>query len=362
MWLKVNFTSELPLPLQRHQRGQLVSRAKGLGRLPRNVLPKGVQDMVSATTWVKKRVFRLSPEETTFAGRGFRIGVTAIQKRLEKIGQTFVHGYNAALTDDDPARLALHLDAVELEFRGFAFEGAAMALTLLDLLTPWNKLRLRAFLSGPASEHSYMVHVGVGWALARLRRKVDRFLKHADPLLGWLVVDGYGFHEGYFHWRRAFEDKDVPERLTHYARRVFDQGLGRSLWFVECANVERVPVTIVSFPSARHADLWSGIGLACAYAGGVSRAEIDALLRAAGPYRPQLAQGAAFAAKTRKRASNPATHTELACEVLCGMSADDAASITDIALDRLPPDGEEPSYEIWRQRIQSYFTKEAATV
>ncbi|MEK6408069.1 MAG: DUF1702 family protein [Acidobacteriota bacterium] len=318
--------------------------------------------VISPATWLKRRILSISPRETTFSRRGFRKGDAAIQERLERIGETFVRGYNTALTDDDPARLALHLDAVELEFRGFAFEGAAMALTLLDCLTPWNNQRLRAFLSGPASEHLYMVHVGVGWALARLRRKVDRFLKHADPLLGWLAVDGYGFHEGYFHCRRAFEDKGVPERLTHYARRVFDQGLGRSLWFVECANVERVPVTIVSFPSARHADLWSGIGLACAYAGGVSRAEIEALRRAAGPYRPQLAQGAAFAAKTRNRASNPAPHTELACEVLCGMSAADAASITDIALDRLPVDGEEPSYEIWRQRIQSYFAKEAASV
>lgn len=325
-------------------------------------LQREIKELISPTTWLRRRILGISPEETTFARRGFHSREVAKQKRLEKIGQTFVHGYNAALTDDNPARLALHLDAVDLEFRGFAFEGAAMALTLLDCLTPWNKQRLRAFLSGPASEHLYMVHVGAGWALARLRRKVDRFLKHADPLLGWLAVDGYGFHEGYFHWRRSIEEKALPDALSGYARCVFDQGLGRSLWFVECADVARVPATIDSFPWARQADLWTGVGLACAYAGGVSRAEIEALLRAAVSFRPQLAQGAAFAAKARKQANNPAPHTELACEVLCGMSADDAASITDVALDRLPLDGEEPSYEIWRQRIQSYFAKEAATV
>ena len=50
-----------------------------------------------------------------------------------------------------------------------------------------------------------MMHVGLGWALARLRRSVTPYLAQLDPLLGWLAVDGYGFHEGYFDWPRYVE-------------------------------------------------------------------------------------------------------------------------------------------------------------
>ncbi len=124
------------------------------------------------------------------------------------------------------------------------------------------------------------------------------------------------------------------------------------------ADVTRIPVTIAAFPASRHADLWSGVGLACTYAGGVDGAAIEALLKAAGPYRSHLAQGASFAAKARQRADNPAPHTELGCQVLCGLSADEAAHMTDVALEDLPPDGPEPAYEVWRRRIRAHFAEE----
>lgn len=303
---------------------------------------------------LRVRIFGISPEEATFARRGFRGGDVGVRQRLEQIGYSFIRGYNAALEESRPQELEQRLNAVELEFRGFAFEGAAMALALQDTLMPW-KRRFAAFVSGPGSAHVYMAHVGAGWVLARLRRRLKRPPKRLDPLLGWLALDGYGFHEGYFHWPRYVQNRASPNRLSGYARRVFDQGLGRSLWFVEGADVARIPATIASFPEPRRADLWSGVGLACAYAGGADKAAIEALRESAGAYLPQAAQGAAFAAGARKRAGNPAAHTDLACRVLCGLSADDAARITDVTLENLPPDGDLPAYEVWRRRIQAHF-------
>ena len=64
-----------------------------------------------------------------------------------------------------------------------------------------------------------------------------------------------------------------------------------------------------------------GVGLACAYAGGVDREAIEALLTSARAYRAPLAQGAAFAAKARERAGIPASHTDLACRIIWGMPA-----------------------------------------
>jgi hypothetical protein len=280
---------------------------------------------------------------------------------LEQIGRTFLRGYHAALDECRPQELAIRLAVVDPEFRGFAYEGAAMGLSLLDLLNPWRRDRLHVFLAGAGSAHAYMVHVGVGWALARLRRRVERPLERLDSLLRWLAIDGYGFHEGYFHWQRYIEERATPGRLSGYALRAFDQGLGRSLWFVCGTDVARIRAAIAALAPSRHPDLWSGVGLACAYAGGVDRVAIEALRAAAGTYRPHLAQGAAFAAKARQRADNPAGHTEVACGVLCGTSAGVAAGITDAALENLPRDGREPAYEAWRRRIQAEFTRRLAT-
>lgn len=302
--------------------------------------------------WLRRRIFGISLEEATFARRGFRGGSNGARQQLERSGRTFLVGYNAALEVADPLALAQRLSAAEPELRGFAFEGAAMSLALRDLLTPWKRSRWRSFAEGPGASHAYMIHVGVGWALARLRRRVEPALARLDPLLGWLALDGYGFHQGYFHWPRYVEKQELPTELSGYSRRAFDQGLGRSLWFVDGADVSRIPATIGSFAPSRQADLWSGIGLASAYAGGSDCGALDALRQAAGPFRAHLAQGAAFAAKTRQRADNPARHTDQACEVLCRMPADAAAAITDTALEKLPFDGPQPAYEIWRERIR----------
>jgi hypothetical protein len=311
---------------------------------------------------VRKRLFGISTEEASFARRGFRGGDERVRERLEQVGQRFLHGYHTALMEDRPDRLGRELDAVEPELRGFAFEGAGMGLYVLDLLTPWKRHRLRRFLDGPGAAHVYMVLVGAGWALAQLARKFDRPLARFDPLLGWLAVDGYGFHQGYFRWPVTVDCQEVPRRLSGYSRRVFDQGLGRSLWFVEGADVPRIAVAVARFPVARQPDLWSGVGLACAYAGGVDRAAIEALFTSVGPCRAQLAQGAAFAAKARQRAGIPTEHTELACRIICGMSAREAAGATDLALVDLPADGVVPTYEVWRQRIQNLWVKEPVTV
>jgi hypothetical protein len=171
-----------------------------------------------------------------------------------------------------------------------------------------------------------------------------------------LAVDGYGFHEGYFHWRRFIAGGPVPPRLLGYECRVFDQGLGRSLWFVCGADVHALAEVIAHFSPRRRPDLWSGAGLACAYAGGVTGQSIRLMAQGSDLFRSHLAQGVAFAAKARERAGNPAEHTELACQIICGLSAHDTARVTDAALQSLIPEGSDPAYEVWRRRIQRVFS------
>ncbi len=310
---------------------------------------------------IRKRLFGLSDREATFEKRGFHAGNPGARERLEKVGKTFLQGYHAALEEDDFSRLACRLDTIELERRGFAYEGAAMALTLLDFLTPWMPDRFPRFLNGAGANHIYMLHVGAGWAVARLHYSVDKFLSHLDSVLGWLVVDGYGFHEGYFHWPEIVSEQRVPARLKGYSR-VFDQGLGRSLWFIEGADVSRIAARIGAFPAKRQSDLWSGIGLACTYAGGIDSPELQRLQASAQGFRFHLAQGAAFAAQARQRAGNPALHTDTACQILCQLSAEEAALITEQALQGLPRIGNEPTYEVWRSRIRNLILQRQSGV
>lgn len=317
-------------------------------------------------TAIRRALFGIAPQETTFARRGFRGEAGAVRDRLERVGSCFVQGYHAALAEDRPLPLAARIDAeVEREFRGFAYEGAGMALALLDTLLPGRRDRLARFLAGPGEPQTYIIYVGAGWVMARLPVSPERYLSRladpvTDPIMRWLALDGFGFHEGFFHASRSVARQEVPRRLRGhrgYFRRGFDQGLGRSLWFVEGADVGRLPRTIGAFPASRQPDLWSGLGLACGYAGGRTRSEVESLRAAAGPFAPQLAQGVAFAAKARQRAGSLAAHTELACQVICGRSAGEAAAVTDEALHDLPADRpDEPAFEVWRRRIQDHFS------
>lgn len=276
---------------------------------------------------------------------------------LQNIARTFVQGYQASLEDGDLTELWSRLNAVEAELRGFAFEGAAMGLALLDHLT-LKRGRVRSFLEGPAAAHAPLVHVGVGWAYATLpwlRWRVEKKLVGYEPLYSWLILDGYGFYEGLFHTERCVRRHQVPKWLTGYSSCTFHQGVGRSLWFVDGGDDARVKATIDTFPQNHQSDLWSGVGVACAYAGGVDKRTLEGLLEGAGNYVSYLAQGAALAAKIRRQAGNPARRTDEACRVICGLSAEEAASLVDESLKHLPADDDRHAYEVWRRRIRTQF-------
>jgi hypothetical protein len=301
-------------------------------------------------------LFGISPDEATFERRGFPACGEQQRLRLEQVGRTFLVGYHAALEAGSEQELVEKLEQVDLELRGFAYEGSAMALGLLDMLFPWKRNRWRSFTDGAASHHVYMMYVGLGWAMARMRRRVEGYISKLDPLLGWLALDGYGFHEGYFHWESTIRDHNVPARLTGYALRGFDQGLGRSMWFVLGSDVLRIATTIESFHERRHSDLWSGVGLAATYAGGVDADTLRTLVELSGRHYPAMAQGSAFATEARRRAGNVTEHTVLACRTITGLPVDRAGGITSFESDGLPYDAPQPAFEIWRRRIQSHFT------
>jgi hypothetical protein len=315
----------------------------------------------------RKTVFGISPEETRFDRRGFSPAEPTVRKHLETAGRAFIDGYNTALADPKPEVLTGRLNKIATMFRGFAFEGAAMGLALLDLITPWNRRRFQQLLDSPAGDaHLYLLYVGAGWGIARVpwaRGGFERTMTRYDRLYRWLALDGFGFHQGFFYTRNYVEGQATWPRLSHHAAQVFDQGLGRSMWFSHGGDPARLAASVAAFPADRRSDLWSGVGLGASYAGGVERDWLEELRERAGEYAAHLAQGAAFAAKARQRAGNLVPHTEMACDVFCRLPAAKAAAVTDDCLKELPADGAEPAYQVWRRRIREQLAlrKEATS-
>lgn len=297
---------------------------------------------------VRRVLFGISPDEVRFARRGFPSDVPGVRERLERAGLAFVTGYHAALEQrGDPGLLTARLDEEPGDLHGFVYEGAAMGLALVDILGRGE--RWRAMLDA-APRHRYLLLVGAGWAVARLRlRALPGFTRVLDDMSWPLIWDGYGFHEAFFKPERTVR-KRIKPRLSGYALHAADQGIGRALWFIEGASPVRIAATISMFEDERRRDLWSGVGLACGYAGGVSRDAIADLHRLSD--RDAFAQGVVFAAAARERAGNSDDATALACETVCGVTPAAAASIANEVLAR------SNSYESWRRGIAARFERE----
>jgi pimeloyl-ACP methyl ester carboxylesterase len=292
---------------------------------------------------LRTRMFSVPYDEVRFAVRGFERCDTTVEARIEEYFDRFLDGYHLALRTPDLGELGQELDReIASEHVGFAYEGAGMYLALRDYLDPLDRGRLARFIAGPAVRHDFVTLIGIGLAAARLpwvRRDLRPTLRRLDPGLCWFAVDGYGFHEGFFRHRAVIEQAQRPRGLTGYAARCFDNGVGRALWFVKGADPERIGAAVERFEEPRRKDVWAGMGLACAYAGGVREdldeygAVIEKLRASCGPHEVELGLGMVFAAYARHRATTWSPWTSRACELLLGLSMEESAAIGARALE-----------------------------
>ncbi|ONI89794.1 enediyne biosynthesis protein [Saccharothrix sp. ALI-22-I] len=311
---------------------------------------------------LRRRVLTPDASATLLEVRGFHIKNPAAQQLLETVGEMFLTGYGFAAEAKDVAMAETNLETIPEQFRGFAYEGAAMGYCVRDGIPFGSNKNFSRFLSGRAEKHDYMSYIGMGWAMARLPRFRWPTSTGIDPLMVWMVLDGYGFHQAYFKTDRYVHEQyraaqfrwptDGPQ---WYANHAIDQGVGRALWFVGGTDPEVVASLIGKFDEERRSDLFAGAGLAATYAGGADATELRMFRDLAGPYQPQLAQGAAFAAEARLRAGLVVPHTAVATEVFCGTSPEKAAQITrDTRPDRVTT-GKLPAFEVWRRRVAGEF-------
>jgi hypothetical protein len=307
--------------------------------------------------WTRRLVFGTPVHLAFLVHRADRGGGEDVRRHLDGALHSFLEAYTMALDDDDAERLAGRLALLPDLVRGFAYEGAGAALTILDRFRPAGHSRFAALLRGPGAPFAVLLYVGAGLALARVSRRIEDDTRQIEPEMRWFPLDAYGFERGVFAGSHVVAGGEVPA-LSAYGRRAFDQGLGRGLWFREAGHVERIARTIGGLPAERRADLFSGVGLAIAYAGPNSEATLTSLAEAAGPHRPSVLLGIACAAFLRSEGHNPSPNTERAARVLCGRPAESAAEAARRIMAGLraaegTPDADENPYEAFRAALQA---------
>ncbi|MEV4220820.1 DUF1702 family protein [Nonomuraea sp. NPDC049725] len=324
---------------------------------------------------LRRLVLAPSLAEVTFAGRGFPGPPTADTERLEAIPQAVVCGFEWGIDARDQWEVQRRLDLVAADHRGFAYEGATMAFTVLDAMGGGRRQRTRDLLLGPGQPHIFLAYIGIGFAMARLPRPLwkkvlpDLSGSPYHPVMSWLAVDGYGFDLAYFHTRRYVDEQRVPAPYPWrgepgYFPRAADQGVGRALWFIHGGRAPDVAAAVRRFATARQADLWSGVGLAATFAGGSAGGSaggaLAALREEAGEHRDELAQGSVFALKARHYSGHVPAHSEAAGNVLTGLSVDDAVALADDTAVGPGRPGGVPDYEQWRRNVRAHFAVENA--
>jgi hypothetical protein len=296
-----------------------------------------------------RRLLSLSLDhQARFRTLKFTGSIPSRQSALETIGRTFIGGYNAALAANSVEDIIQYISGIPPAERGFAVEGTVMGAAIVDAL-PFRRLLLPACIKA-FKDFTFLAHAGAGWSLARVPWRRYQILALLDPIHRWLAFDGLGFHDTCFYHRRILAG--WRRRLSGYPARAYDQGVGRALWFVTGGSMVDAIGLVAALPAMRQSDLWSGLGLAMAYAGPVSSDEVIGAFQSAGVNGVHYAQGIAFACEARVLARHVPAHTDLAARAIWGDRAGALSELVREARDCLPEThGNPPLYELWRQSV-----------
>lgn len=285
---------------------------------------------------------------------------TEARKQLRLSSTSFIDAYNTSLEVDLSRKLFSILGTYDKSFRGFAYEGTGMGMAMLDYTGFSKRDRLSEFVE-TAPSYTMLAYIGAGFAIAVLNRDLEPSLASLKPLERWWAIDGYGFYCGIFRWEQTIEKQRLPKKIKGYGQRAFDRGIGRSLWFRLNDDINEITRLIQTFPEHRRADIWSGIGLASTYAGGVEKVTLETVKAKSGPYKSHVALGSSMAAINRYYPDNIMEHNDLACSVYCGMTAENTAKLVVNTAESLTIDPAEPVFtpqpifETFREAVRSHL-------
>jgi hypothetical protein len=248
-------------------------------------------------------------------------------QNTEKIKAVFLETQLFYAKHDDIPALIEYLEHTEKEFSSIAYESASMAIALKSFGADTFPKEWLLFANGPAIAHLAQVYVGLGWAIAKSGSPFSTTVKKLDPRFYFRIVDGCGYYDGSFKQRQTVINKQLPVYLPTEALSMYYQGIGRSIWYTEKADVHTIAGRIETFEASRHADLWRGVGIAVAYVGGCSDDDLKTLFKYASTNSFQLTCGAALAARSRTMANTMTADTDRCSRLWFELTGDDADSI-----------------------------------
>ncbi len=240
--------------------------------------------------------------------------------KMALIQSIFIDSKEKALsiTDfDELNNLLLNNDAA---FISIAYEAASMGIAIKSIqnnntLDIWSN-----FYQKHGLKHATQVHVGLGWALSELNLDVSDYLDNLEPMLKYRIIDGFAYYDGKFKRRQAVRMQQIPENLDDLSIRAYNQGLGRSFWYLAQGEPEKLIRFFEIFPETRHFDMWRGIGVAVAYVGGIETTVLEKLIQNSGKHINAFKSGIAIGSQTKEKADAVSIDTENICQFILGLS------------------------------------------
>lgn len=225
-----------------------------------------------------------------------------VLQNIQEVQRVFKSAQQLALKSSFNDDLFEQLNALSNEFRSVAYEGASFSIALNSISTKGNLDIWKQYLVQTKGLHDSQIHVGLGWALASQNSNIEEHILNIDPYMVSRVIDGYGYYFAIFKRRIAIRTAQIPESISDVNKMAFDQGVGRSLWYLSEGNLEKLKRFLLLIPANRHADLWRGIGIAFAYVGGTS--EVSHIEKLSDKHLIDFKTGVALALHSRMKSGS----------------------------------------------------------
>jgi len=212
-------------------------------------------------------LLRRDPLEIDRQAALFRIESESERALVIRLGRAFLGGYNDMLALGDPAQVAVEGSNVDVHFRPFYFEGAAMGYLAKSMISDrFRAADVERTLLAMDARFLYLYYVGLGfWYGFRHRRRPERLEQlapHIDPLYFPLCYDGFGFKLGFFDFPKDGKVVRRLERAPERHRSFIYQGFGRSMHFVFMEDEPGFERLRSALPERYRADLDIGRSLA----------------------------------------------------------------------------------------------------
>jgi hypothetical protein len=246
----------------------------------------------------------------------------SVETKMDDIQNAFLHVQDIFFESPDWKRHVAELESTDIEFRSIGYESASMSIALEDLKQGEQLSNWLHFLNEVASAHATQVHVGLGWAIAQALKNPINYFPELNPMMRYRVFDGYGYYEGIFRRRRSIINHIKLQVADTIASAAIDQGIGRSIWYLNKGIIDDAKIMIEGFAVERQKDLWRGLGIAIAYVGGCNEELLKEIFSKSDSYKTQLATGAVMALVSRDSAKYISTDAELACKIFCNKTAE----------------------------------------